>query len=135
MLHIRLVVVGGLRERYWEHAAAEYSKRMTKYCKFEVIEVKETSQIRDKIKGHSILCDIQGTLVSSEEMAAKIAKISLTSSTITFIIGGSEGAGELSADERISFGRATYPHQLFRVILTEQIYRAFTIIKGEKYHK
>ena len=141
MLHIRLVVVGSVKERFYVDAIAEYTKRLSKYCKYEIFEIKEstvkkeTEQIAERIKGYSILCDIGGGLASSEEMAGKFEKLSQTTSVITFIIGGSDGVGELMVDERVSFGRITFPHQLFRVVLSEQIYRAFTIIKGEKYHK
>ena len=141
MLHIRLVVVGSLKEKFYADAVSEYVKRLSKYCKFEIIEIKESTikkeseQIAEKIKGHSILCDINAGLVSSEELATKFEKLAQCTSIITFIIGGSNGVGELMVDEKISFGRATFPHQLFRVILAEQIYRAFTILKGEKYHK
>lgn len=144
MLNIRLLVVGGLKEKYFVDAVGEYLKRLTKYCKIEIVEIKESDkrkesqQIREKLKGHVILCDIGGEIISSEQLAEKIGKISMTSSTVTFVIGGSDGVDdELRAviNERISFGRITLPHQLFRVVLTEQIYRAFTIIKNERYHK
>ena len=135
MISIRLIAVGNLKERYLTDAVAEYAKRLSKYCKLEIIEVKENKPIQDKIKGYSILCDIEGDLITSEALANKFKTISQTSSLITFVIGGSEGVSGLEVNEKISFGRITFPHQLFRVVLIEQIYRAFTIIKGEKYHK
>ena len=144
MINIRLLVVGNLKEKFWADAVNEYFKRLTKYCKVEVVEIKESDKrkeakdLRDKVKGHCILCDINGNIVSSEQLAGKIGRISMTNSAITFIVGGSDGVSEglhEVINERISFGRITLPHQLFRVVLCEQIYRAFTIMKGEKYHK
>ena len=141
MLNVRLVAVGGIKESFFSCAIAEYTKRLTKYCKFEIIEIrestpaKETRDIMDKVKGHAFLFDIAGDLITSPTLADKISHLTQTTSAVTFIIGGSNGVTcDLNA-ERISFGRVTYPHQLFRVIATEQIYRAFTIIAGEKYHK
>lgn len=143
MLNVRLLAVGGLKEKYFADAVSEYAKRLTKYCKFEIIEIKEstvkkeTEAIGEKVKGYAVLCDIGGELVTSEILATNLEKISMTNSAVTFIVGGSNGVDidGLNINERISFGRLTLPHQLFRVVLTEQIYRAFTIIKGEKYHK
>jgi len=148
MLHIRLLVVGNLKERFWASAFGEYSKRLGKYCKLEVVEIKESNvkkeseSIKEKLlyksKGYSFLCDINGELVSSEILSSKIEKISQNNSCITFIIGGSDGVSdELKSliNEKISFGKITLPHQLFRIVLIEQTYRAFTIMKGEKYHK
>ena len=136
--------MGTLKEKYFTDACAEYLKRLTRYCKPEIIQINEsnpsneTREIISKCKGHTILCDINGDLISSPDMAQKIANLSQTNSTITFIIGGSDGiTPEINAAirDRFSFGRITLPHQLFRVALLEQIYRAFTINNGEKYHK
>ncbi len=129
----------------------EYAKRLQRFCKFEIIEVpegnarersvnirEETASIVEKLKGHVILCDVGGKIVSSEEISALIGKISENASTITFVIGGSDGVGEnldTAVHEKISFGRATFPHQLFRVMLSEQIYRAMTILHNRNYHK
>ena len=141
VLNIRLIAVGTLKEKYFADAVAEHAKRLSKYCKFEIVEIKEstvkkeTDAIKEKIKGYSILCDIKGELITSESLADKINKLTQINSAITFIIGGSDGVGDISVNEKISLGRITLPHQLFRVVLAEQIYRAFTIIKGEKYHK
>jgi len=132
MLSIRIVAVGGLREGYLRDAVAEYQKRLTKYCKLEIIEIKEGAPV--PLKGHCMLCDIGGEMVTSEGLASKIEKLSMTGNMITFVIGGSDGI-DVDVKDRISFGRITLPHQLFRVVLVEQIYRAFTISKGEKYHK
>ena len=145
MMSIRLVAVGGIKESFYEEAIAEYVKRLSKYCKFEIIEIKESDvkneafAIRQKLKGHVILCDINGKQISSVELSDCLFNIGVMgTSTATIIIGGSNGVGNYLDDavaEKISFGRITLPHQLFRVVLVEQIYRAFTIIKGEKYHK
>ena len=143
MLTIRIVAVGFLTD-YYQAAVSEYSKRLSKFCKFEIIQIKESDKrkeceaIRERVKGHIILCSPAGALISSEELAGSIEKLSQVTSTITFIIGGSDGVGDLLNDvvnDKISFGRITLPHQLFRVVLTEQIYRAFTILNGVKYHK
>jgi len=143
MLSIKIVAIGKC-ESYYFDAVAEYTKRLSKYCNFEIIQIKnsdikgETDAIRPHLKGHVILCAIQGELVTSESLASKIDKLSHTTSAITFIIGGSDGVGthlDNQIHDRVSFGRATFPHQLFRVMLTEQIYRAFTILNNEKYHK
>jgi len=144
MLHIRIVAVGTIKDAYWTSAIAEYAKRLGKYCKFEIIQVRESfpkiesQEITAKLKGYVFLFDIGGSLVSSNELACKMEKIAQTSSTITFVIGGSDGVENYldeHIDEKISFGRITFPHQLFRVVAVEQIYRAFSIIAGEKYHK
>jgi len=143
MLSIKLVAVGKC-ESYFAEAVTEYAKRLTKYCNFEIAQIKnsdikgETDAIRPHLKGYVILCAIQGELVSSESLAAKLEKLSHTTSSITFIIGGSDGVGNYLdglIHEKISFGRATFPHQLFRVIIAEQLYRSFTILNNEKYHK
>lgn len=145
MLSIRVVAVGSIKETFYEEAIAEYVKRLGKYCKFELIEIKEndikneTAAIRQKLKGHVFLCDIKGALVTSSEFANYFSSLAVSgTSSVTIVVGGSNGVGnylETDVNEKISFGRITFPHQLFRVVLVEQIYRAFTIINGEKYHK
>ena len=143
MLHIRIVAVGTLKESFWTGAVAEYTKRLGKYCKFEILQVKESTvkkeseEILTKLRGYVMLFDIEGELISSNGLSKKIEKTSQTSSVITFIIGGSGGVDEVLAkavNERISFGRITLPHQLFRVVVVEQLYRAFTIgcLKAEE---
>ena len=144
MLTVRVVAVGTLKEKFFVSAVDEYVKRLGKYCKFEIIQVKESGpkkeaeEIRAKLRGYVILCDVMGELVSSEGLAKRFEDLSMDTSTITFVIGGSDGVGgylDDVADEKTSFGKITLPHQLFRVVLVEQIYRVFTILKGEKYHK
>ena len=159
MLNIRIICVGKFKEKYWEAASAEYMKRLGAYCNVSVTEVKEEKlpahasradeeNVIDK-EGKSILekigagdcviaLDIKGKEMSSEALAAKIADISFTASTIDFIIGGSLGLSaevKSRADLRMSFGPVTLPHQLARIVLLEQIYRAFKINAGETYHK
>ena len=159
MLGIRIICVGKLKEKYWDAACAEYLKRLGGYCSPSVIEVKEARlpanpsaadenaviekegrDILDKIGqgDYVIALDIDGKELASEEIASRIADISLHNSKIDFVIGGSLGlSGDVKrrADMRLSFGRITLPHQLARVVLLEQIYRAFKINAGETYHK
>lgn len=151
-MKINIVAVGKIKEKFFTDAINEYKKRLGKFCDFNVIEVPEKSietNIEKKIteeselllsacKGTIILLDRQGKEISSPELANIIDKTSFTSSTISFVIGGSNGVSQAlkkAATYSISFGKVTYPHQLFRVVLTEQIYRAFTITAGLPYHK
>lgn len=159
MLNIRVICVGKSKEKYWDAACAEYLKRLKGYCNPEVIEVKESrlpanASPADEKKvieaegreilartgngDHVIALDIRGREMDSEEIARKISEISFNSSRICFIIGGSLGLSDevkKRADLRLSFGKITLPHQLARVVLLEQIYRAFKINAGEAYHK
>ena len=159
MLSIKVICVGKSKEKYWDAAYSEYLKRLKGYCSPEVIEVREArlpanasaADERNVIEteGREILgrvgssdyviaLDIQGKELSSEELAAKISEISFISSRISCIIGGSLGLSDevkKRADLRLSFGRITLPHQLARVVLLEQVYRAFKINAGEAYHK
>lgn len=152
MITIKLVCVGNLKEKFWQNATDEYSKRLSKFCKLKIVELEEQNKYQDieKIKevegkdilsyieGKTFLLDINGKENTSEEFASIIQKTSLQASVITFVIGGSYGvSGEVKEKikDKISFGKATYPHNLARVILVEQIYRAFMINSGAKYHK
>ena len=135
-MKITLVTVGKIKEKYLEAAIAEYSKRLGRYCRLEIVQVADEktpdkaselqeAQIRDK-EGERILAHIKEDLGVRGE------------SHLQFIIGGSLGLSQAvlnRADTKISFSRLTFPHQLMRVILLEQIYRSFRIIKGEPYHK
>lgn len=146
---IKLIVVGKIKENYLKEAIGEYSKRLSKYTKLEIIEVndysdnslnKEKEEILKHINKNEYLIalDIDGKIISSEELAKKIDNIFITNSCITFIIGGSNGLHndiKNLVNERISFSKLTFPHQLFRVMLLEQIYRAFKINNNESYHK
>jgi 23S rRNA (pseudouridine1915-N3)-methyltransferase len=150
MMEIKIVCVGRLKEKYWTDACAEYAKRLTPYCNLKIIEVKESpsddideegEKLLKKIdKGdHVITLEIKGKPVSSEELSEKFEDIALGGvSRVAIVIGGSNGLSSsvsARADEKISFSRMTFPHQLMRVILLEQVYRSFKIIRHEPYHK
>ena len=140
---IKLITVGSIKEKYLKDAIDEYTKRISKYTKIEIIEVKDEGLVEpqksinleeEKIlkhisdKDYIITLEIEGKQLSSEELAEKLDRIQLESSTITFIIGGSYGLS-------LSFSKMTFPHQLFRVLLLEQIYRSYKINNNESYHK
>lgn len=152
MITINLVCVGNLKEKFWQEASSEYQKRLSKFCKLNVIELQEQNKYDDiekikqvegddictKLVGKCYLLDIGGKQYASEELANEIQLSSLENSTLTFIIGGSYGVSEKvrgAVKNKLSFGKATYPHNLARIILLEQIYRAFMINSGGKYHK
>ena len=143
---IRIICVGKLKESYWKDSVNEYIKRIGKYHKLEIIELidsnvkEESSLIISKIndKDYNILLDINGNSVSSLELADKLDKLFINYSNITFIIGGSDGVDEevrKRVNYKLSFSDLTFPHQLFRVMLLEQIYRCFKINNNETYHK
>ncbi len=159
MLTINILCVGKIKENYLKEAINEYSKRLSKYCNLNIIEVSD-EKVPDKIsetiikniKGkeankmlsyikrdtYCISLDLQGKQLTSEEFAKKIEEISNTSSSITFIIGGTLGIGEEilnSSKEKICFSKMTFPHQLIRVFLLEQIFRTFKISNNETYHR
>lgn len=160
MLGITLIAVGRLKEKFYAAALEEYAKRLSSYCRFEVIEVKDESipenpsetekltvlereaeRIIAKIpKGAKVitLC-VEGKQMPSERFAELISKLAVDgASKIVFVIGGSMGLSESVkklSDLRLSFSEMTFPHMLMRVILAEQIYRAFTITEGKTYHK
>ena len=150
---IKIITVGTLKEKYLQEAIKEYSKRLQKYTNLEIIEVKdegmvepqkaieiESSKIEKHLnnKDYVITLEIEGKEYSSPEFAEKIRNTLIENSNITFIIGGSYGLSD-SIKERsnmhLSFSKMTFPHQLFRVILLEQIYRAYKINNNESYHK
>ena len=150
-MKITLVTVGKIKERFFEDAIAEYSKRLGRYCKLEIIQVADEKtpdgasenverQIREK-EGQRILAQIKdgAYVLSSEELAGKIQKLGVEGKGhLVFVIGGSLGLSKEvmdRADYALSFSKMTFPHQLMRVILLEQIYRGFKIIAGEPYHK
>lgn len=159
MLNIQIICVGKLKELYLKEAIAEYSKRLQKYCSLTITELadeklpgkinesiiqeikqKECAKIQQALKKDSyIIClDLKGKQFSSEEFSKKIEDIALNeNSHITFIIGGTLGlTDELlnMANEKICFSKMTFPHQLIRVFLLEQLFRAFKISKNETYH-
>lgn len=159
-MKITLITVGKIKEKYLKDAIAEYSKRLSRYCKLEIVEVADEKTpdnasdtvedaIRDK-EGERILkyikkdayvitLEIAGKMLTSEEMAEKIKKLGVQgTSHIIFIIGGSIGLGReilKRSDYGLSFSKMTFPHQLMRVILLEQIYRSYRIMNHEPYHK
>ncbi len=159
MLTINILCVGKIKENYLKEAINEYSKRLSKYCNLNIIEVSDervpdkTSEaiiknIKDKeadkmlayLKKNTycISLDLKGKQVTSEEFAKRIEQISNTNSSITFIIGGTLGIGEEilnTSKEKICFSKMTFPHQLIRVFLLEQIFRAFKICNNETYHR
>ena len=148
-MNIKIIGVGKIKEKYFKAGIAEYAKRLSRFCKFEIVEVADEqapeslSQAQmDEVmakEGERILAKIKGEERSSEEFAHEINQlITYGHSDITFVIGGSLGLSPAvlkRANEQISFGRFTLPHKLMRLVLTEQIYRAFTIIHGMPYHK
>ena len=159
-MKITLITVGKIKEKYLRDAIAEYSKRLSKYCKLEIVEVadektpdhasetfenaireKEGERILRYVKddAYVITLEIGGRMLGSEELAEKIEGLGIQGkSHIIFIIGGSLGLGPevmKKSDYALSFSKMTFPHQLMRVILLEQIYRSYRIISGEPYHK
>jgi len=159
-MNISIITVGKLKEKYLKLAIDEYSKRLSRYCKLDIIELqdektpdnasdKEEEQIREKegklilskIKDNTyvVAMDLKGNNLSSEEFSEFISNCGVMgNSNITFIIGGSLGLSEevrARANYKLCFSKMTFPHQLFRVMLLEQIYRGFRIMKGEPYHK
>lgn len=146
-MKITILAVGKLKEKYLTEAMAEYLKRLTPFTKMEVKEVPEQRTVEEEterliagIPEHSyvILLDTQGKEISSPELAEKIDKLTVAGiSHICFVIGGAFGFTDIlrqRADFRWSFSPLTFTHQMIRVILAEQIYRAFKISRGEKYH-
>ena len=159
-MKITLITVGKIKEKYLKDAIAEYSKRLSKYCKLEIVEVADEKtpdqasenverQIRQK-EGERILryvkddayvftLEIGGTMLDSVAFAKKMETLGIQGkSHLIFIIGGSIGLGEevlRRSDYALSFSNMTFPHQLMRVILLEQVYRGYRIIEGAPYHK
>ena len=137
MLTIQIICIGKLKEAYLKSAINEYSKRLSKYCKLDILELPD-EKIAEKVNIKSIdALDLKGKQFSSEEFSSEIEKISMTSSHITFIIGGSLGLTNALLNichQKICFSKMTFPHQLIRVFLLEQLFRAFKINNNEKYH-
>lgn len=159
-MKITILTVGKLKEKFFTEAVAEYCKRLSKYCKLEILEVAdektpekastaEEEQIKER-EGARLLKQISeaayvlalaidGAQIDSISFSKKIENLGMTGkSHLIFLIGGSLGLADsvlLRADEKISFSKMTFPHQLMRVILLEQIYRGYRIMKGEPYHK
>lgn len=159
-MNISIVAIGKLKEKYLKQGIDEYIKRLSAYAKVDIIELpdekapenlsdqdmkivkdKEGERILSKISpdAHVIALAIEGKMKSSEELADNMDRLSTYGkSKVTFVIGGSLGLSDAvlkRADEKLSFSRMTFPHQLMRLILLEQVYRAFRINRGEPYHK
>ena len=159
-MNIQIICIGKLKEKYWTDAIKEYSKRLSRFCTLDIVELKESllpanasAADEEKVKSEEgkeilkairdgayvITLEIRGKALSSEELAAKIDDLGLTGrSNVAFVIGGSLGLSpEVSkrADFKLSFSKMTFPHQMMRVILLEQIYRSFKINRHETYHK
>ena len=158
-MKVTMICVGKLKERFYADAIAEYKKRISRFCELEIIELaderipdnasereleavklREGERILSKLKdaSHIISLCVEGRLMSSEELAKDIKDACMRTSHIVFIIGGSLGLSDevkARSDIRLSFGRMTLPHMLMRVVLAEQIYRAFMINSGATYHK
>ena len=149
---IKIICVGKIKEYFYREAINEYLKRLSKYAKIEVIELndlnydkektirEESNSIINKLDSNSynILLDINGEFLDSVSFSNKLNNILIDNHNINFIIGGSYGVSDELKNKvnyRLSFSKMTFPHQLFRVVLLEQIYRAFKIINNEEYHK
>lgn len=159
MLNIQIICIGKIKEDYLKNAIEEYSKRLSKYCKLEILELpdekipdklntsltneikqKECSNIIKHLKksSYNIALDLSGKQLTSEQFSEKIENLSMINSNITFIIGGSLGlTNELlnCCQEKLCFSKMTFPHQLIRVFLLEQIFRGFKIAHNETYHR
>ena len=156
MVKINIICIGKIKDKYIRDGISEFSKRLSRYANLNIIELpeeddnkgietaitKETERIIETLnkrnRSYSILLDLKGKIKSSEEMAEEIENISLRYSEINFIIGGSNGVDDelrKLADFRLAFSSFTFPHQLMRLILMEQIYRWISINKNIKYHK
>lgn len=160
MLTVNIICVGKLKEKYWVDAIKEYSKRLGAFCKFFIVELNECKTNQDpnqkqiehileeegktilsKIKptDYTVAMCIEGKIISSEDLSSLIADVQLNGqSTMNFVIGGSWGLSDevkKSSDYKMSMGKMTFPHQMARVMLTEQIYRGFQINSNGKYHK
>ena len=145
MLKVKIIAVGKIKEKFYTDAVAEYIKRLSRFAKVEVKELPEGSgpeaeadSILRACKGYVIALAIEGEKVSSEKLAAKMAKLTNEGKDVTFVIGSSCGLSDKvkqAADYKLSFSDMTFPHQLMRVILAEQVYRAFMINAGATYHK
>ncbi len=157
MIKINIVAVGKVKEKYFSSGIEEYAKRLSRFCNFNIIEIAEENyekvtdklilQIKEKegekilkaLKGYVFGMAIEGKMQSSENFAKTIKTLTDSGQgEITFVIGGSYGLSDAvknACDSLISFSNMTFPHTLFRLMLSEQIYRAFTIIEGTAYHK
>lgn len=147
-MNINILCIGKMKEDYWKDASKEYEKRLSKYCKLSITELKEASspekeggdiikRLRDE--DFVIVLDMKGQSLTSEGLAGEIGKLGIEGkSKVVIVIGGSEGLSQevlQRSNLQLSFSTLTFPHQMIRIFLLEQLYRAFKIIKGERYHK
>ena len=157
MVKIKVIAVGKVKEKYYSEALNEYAKRLSRYCDIKIVEVKEENflkepnesqkleilkleaeHIKKEIKGYLMITAIEGKKFSSVDFSKKIDSIKNVNSEISIVIGGSYGVDDSikqMAQEKISFSDMTFPHTLFRVLILEQLYRAFSILNDGKYHK
>ncbi|MDE6189207.1 MAG: 23S rRNA (pseudouridine(1915)-N(3))-methyltransferase RlmH [Clostridia bacterium] len=156
-MNINIVCVGKIKEKFIKDGIDEYAKRLSRFCKFQITEVSEElcsdpspknieltkiaegERIIAKLKGYSIALDLNGKSLTSEGLSKKISLLKQSgTSTLSFVIGGSYGLSKEVLDKcdySLCFGAITFPHQLIRLVLSEQIYRAFMIEEGSAYHK
>lgn len=143
---IKIICVGKIKEKYLKEGIEDYSKRIKKYHKIELIELNDSNMEEEakeiikyiNPKDYVITLEIEGNIVSSEQLSQMIDKTFITHPNIVFIIGGSDGISNSIkniSNYKLSFSKLTFPHQLFRIILLEQIYRSFKIMNNETYHK
>ena len=148
MKKIKILAVGKVKEKYILDGIAEYAKRLSRFCEFSITEIediasadavkKESDKLLAKMTGYCILLDLRGEQVSSEQLSVIIDKAFITNPELTFIVGGSDGVDARireRAQKMVAFGKITFPHQLMRLVLTEQIYRALNISANTPYHK
>ena len=158
MLEVKIICVGSIKEAYLRDGIAEYAKRLKGMASFSIVELKEerlpeepspsliaaaldreAEKILEASKGsYRIAMCVEASQRTSEELAALIERVSLSHSSVSFIIGSSHGLSKKvkdAANDKLSVSKLTYPHQLMRLMLSESIYRSFSIIKGSKYHK
>ena len=145
MQKITFLVVGKIKESFYREAVAEYAKRLSRFVKLEIKELSEGASIETEadeilrqMKGYSIALAVEGTKLSSEGLAQKLQTLADTGKDVTFIIGSSCGLSarvKEKVDYKLSFSDMTFPHQLMRVVLAEQVYRAYMINAGSTYHK
>lgn len=148
MKKVNILCVGKIKESYLREGIEEYSRRISRFARLEFTELKdfpppdevrrESDELLGRMSRFNILMDIEGVMMSSEQLSRTLDEAYCRFSSVTFVIGGSAGVDERvrrRADIRLSFGKITFPHQLMRLVLCEQIYRAFSITEGLPYHK
>lgn len=145
MIKVNIVCIGKIKEGYLREAIAEYSKRLSRFCKLEIKELAEGKNLKEEAplvlkacSGYKIALCVEGKKYSSEQLASTVKTLCDGGKEITFIIGSSYGLDDsvkAQADLKLSFSDMTFPHQLMRVILLEQVYRAFMINGRSEYHK